>query len=288
MDSLAFANYKGKLESVFAKSQIVSGAAMLGGSVSGGVIAQATDLSVPYVIRALILVITFGVAWRFMKDWGFERAVSLDLKADFKKLFVKSFSFGWQRPAIRWIMLSAPIISGVSFYAFYAMQPYLLELYGNPDAYAIAGLVAAIVAGAQIIGGISTPLIRRWFQRRTTIMVGGALLGAVCLWLIGLTSNFGVAIVLLSMWGLLSAAVQPIRQAYLNQLIPSSQRATVLSFDVLLGSSGGIAIQPALGRVADIGSYAASFLVGAGLQAAAVPFILLARLQHSPADEQPK
>jgi hypothetical protein len=34
----------------------------------------------------------------------------------------------------------APFTGGVTIYAFYAMQPYLLELYGNQRAFAIAGL----------------------------------------------------------------------------------------------------------------------------------------------------
>ena len=36
--------------------------------------------------------------------------------------------------------------------------------YGDPEAYGIAGLVAAIVAGAQIVGGIAAPWIRRRFD----------------------------------------------------------------------------------------------------------------------------
>ncbi len=39
--------------------------------------------------------------------------------------------------------------------AVYAMQPYLLQLYGNTAGYPIAGLAASIVAGAQIVGGRS-------------------------------------------------------------------------------------------------------------------------------------
>src|SRR5512145_693719 len=59
VDALTFAGYQrdgGKLETVFAKGEIVEGAAMLGGSVAGGLIAQATNLGVPYVIRAVVLV----------------------------------------------------------------------------------------------------------------------------------------------------------------------------------------------------------------------------------------
>ena len=44
-------------------------------------------------------------------------------------------------------MVQALFTGGVGIYGFYALQPYLLELYGDPDAYSIAGLSAAIVGG---------------------------------------------------------------------------------------------------------------------------------------------
>ncbi len=76
----------------------------------------------------------------------------------------------------------------------------------------------------------------------------------------------------------------PVRQAYLNGLIRSDQRATVLSFDSLVGSSGGVVIQPILGKVADVYNYSLSYLVGAGFQIIALPFIFLARRQHPKSD----
>ena len=68
-----------------------------------------------------------------------------------------SIEHGWRVPSVKWIMLSSPFAVGVGFYVFYALQPYLLELSGHPEAYGIAGLVAAIVAGADIAGGLRRP-----------------------------------------------------------------------------------------------------------------------------------
>ena len=76
----------------------------------------------------------------------------------------------------------------------------------------------------------------------------------------------------------------PIRQAYLNGLIPSRQRATVLSFDNLMGSAGGVAAQPALGRVADVWGYPSAYVLGAAIQLVAVPFLLLARREKASSD----
>lgn len=285
VDALAAANYQGNLESVLAKGQVVTGVAMLGGSIGGGVIAQTTDLSVPYVLRALLLLVNFVIAFVFMRDLGFEPAKRTRLVNDIKQLWQTSLTYGWRNPAIKWMMLAAPFISGVGIYTFYAMQPYLLALYNDEKAYAIAGLAAAIVAGAQIVGGLSVPYIRRWFTLRTSLLLTGAAVAATSLILIGVINNFWVAIGLLCIWGLVFAATQPIRQSYLNGLIPSKQRATVLSFDALLASSGGVVIQPVLGRVADVGSYGASFVVGAVFQALALPFVYLARRERPSADK---
>lgn len=95
---------------------------------------------------------------------------------------------------------------------------------------------------------------------------------------------FVLAIALLVLWALLFSVTGPVRQAFLNGIIPSAQRATVLSFDSLMGSVGGAAAQPALGRVADASGYAASYLVSAGVSALALPFVLLARRERAASD----
>jgi MFS family permease len=284
VDALAFAGYEGELEPVFAKGQIVGGAAMLTGSVGGGLIAQWTNLGVPYILRSVALALTFVVAFLFMKDWGFTRKPNKHPLREMRQLVRLSTRYGFGNPPVRWVMLSNLFMMGVFVYAGYAMQPFLLDLYGNPEAYGIAGLATAITAGAQIIGGMAAPRIRGLFRHRTSALLAGLLASCALLAGLGLTSNLIVAIVLLTLWGLIFAATLPIRQAYVNGLIPSEQRATVLSFDNLLGSSGGVVAQPALGRVADIWGYPASFITGAAIQLLAAPFFVLARRENAPAD----
>jgi MFS family permease len=284
VDALKYTGFKGNLESVFAKGQIVSGIAMLSGSVAGGLVAQWTDLGVPYILRALALAVTFVVALVYMKDWGFVPHAGKHPLREMRQVLRSSMRYGLGNPPVRWMMLSAPFTFGVGIYAFYAMQPYLLELYGDEQAYSIAGLTAAIIAGAQIVGGMAAPRVRRLFRRRTSALLAGLLIDCALLALLGVTTGFWVAVALLILWGLSGAATEPIRQAYMNGLIPSGQRATVLSFDNLLGSSGGVAIQPALGKVADVWSYSTSYLIGATVQLLAAPFVVLARRERAVAD----
>jgi MFS family permease len=284
VDALTATGYQGRLETVFGHGQIVTGAGMLGGSVAGGFIAEQLSLGVPFVLRAAILVVMFVAAFRLMYDVGFTPEKGGHPLTEMRKIAANSIDYGWRVPAVKWLMVEALFTGGVGIYAFYALQPYLLELYGDPEAYQIAGLAAAIVAGAQILGGVAAPRIRAIFHRRTSSLLIMAGLSVVTLVLIGAIQNFWAVIGLTTIWALLFAATMPIRQTYINGMIPSRQRATILSFDSMMASSGGVWAQPILGRVADTSGYAASYLVSAGITAFALPFLVLSRNQKAPAD----
>ncbi|MFC0680640.1 MFS transporter [Lysobacter korlensis] len=284
VDALRASGYEGELEPVFAKGLMVSGAAMLLGSVAGGVLAQATDLGVPFLVRAGVLLAMFVVAFMVMRDLGFTPDKSQRPLGAVKTLFRTSVKHGLGNPPVRYLMLAAPFTAGVGIYVFYALQPYLLQLWGDEEAYSIAGLAAAIVAGSQIAGGFLAPIVRRMFRKRTTTMLLSAAAGVALLLSLGLTSHFWIALLLLTLWGVVSAIGEPIGQAYINDLIPSKQRATVLSFDSLMGNVGGVAIQPALGRTADLGGYSFSLVVSGAISAVALPFLYLSRRQNATAD----
>jgi MFS family permease len=284
VDGLKAAKFKGTLESVLAKGAIASGVAMLTGTLAGGVVAQFTNLGVPYILRAVMLLLTFIIAFGFMRDEGFTPKRSSSFLNEMRSIFKSSLKYGIGNPAVRWLMLSAPFAGGIGIFAFYAMQPYLLKLYGGSKSYAIAGIAAAIVAGAQIIGGLLVPYAGKIFHRRTTLLLVGSASSAVALALMGIVPIFWVVLVLLVVWSIVFAAAGPIRQSYINGLIPSEQRATVLSSDNLLSSSGGVVFQPTLGKVADVWGYPASYIVSAAIQLLALPFMVLALRVRAPSD----
>lgn len=284
VDGLAAAGYKGALDSVFAKGSIASGIAMLTGTVAGGIVAQFTDLSVPYIMRIAAIGLTFVLAYLFMHDEGFTPKRGSSVLREIRDVAAASVKFGFRDAPIRWIMLSAPFSGGVAIFAFYAMQPFLLELYGNTGGYAIAGAAAAIVAGAQIVGGLLVPYFSRIFERRTSLLIAGMVVSTVALLLISVAGNFWFVLTLLAAWAIVFAAIGPVRQSYMNGIIPSEQRTTVLSTDNLLNSAGGMVSQPALGKIAEMWGYPASYLGSTIFQVIALPFLLLARREKAASD----
>ncbi len=284
VDALHATKFTGHLETVFGRAQVVTGGAMLVGSVAGGFIAQATNLGVPYVVRAAMLGLTIVVAWLLMRDVGFTPVRDATPLKAVRNVVAGAVDGGIRNRPVRWLMLAAPFTIGVGFFAVYAFQPYLLELYGDPSAYGIAGLAAAIAALAQMAGGLLVPQVRRIVRRRTEAVLVGMILSVLALVGIGITGSFVVALGLLVAWSLVAAVVEPMRRSFINGLIPSEQRATVLSFDSLMGSAGGVVIQPALGRTADVAGYGPAYLAAGAIQALAIPFVLMARRENAPSD----
>jgi MFS family permease len=284
VDALTSTGYTGSLEAVFGRGLVVTGIAMFAGSVLGGVIAQATDLGVPFVVRAGVLLVMFVYAFVVMKDLGFTPDHSQGPLKATRTVLTESVEHGLKRRSVRYMILSAPFAGGVGIYAFYALQPYLLELYGDRSAYSIAGLAAAILSLAQIAGGVLAARLRKLFRRRTSAVILASLLSVASLVILGLNSLFWLAVILLMVWGFVFAVAEPVRQAYLNDMIPSKQRATVLSFDSLFGSLGGVFIQPALGRSADVWGYSTSLVIGGLVELIGVPIMFASRRQKDPAD----
>ena len=284
VDGLKAAHYKGELDGVFAKGAIATGVAMLTGTVAGGVVAQFTNLGVPYVMRIVALGLTFLIAAFLMHDEGFTAKRKTSFFEEVRDVGAESIEFGYRNAPIRWMMLSSFFNGGVAIFAFYAMQPYLLELYGESGGYAVAGAAAAIVAGAQIIGGFLVPFAGRLFEKRTSLLIAGLTVSSIALLLIALVGNFWLVLILLAVWAIVFAATGPVRQSYVNGIVPSAQRATVLSADNMLASAGGVVSQPALGKIADVWGYPASYLGCAVLQASALPFLILARRENAKSD----
>jgi MFS family permease len=289
VDALDATGYDGAVETVFGKGQTATGVATLVGTIAGGFLGT-LSLGIPYVARSVLLLAVIWGAYRWMHDLGFEPRKADSVREEVAGIVRDSITHGIKNPPIRMFMLGAPFAMGVGIWVFYAFQPYLLELFGDPGAAYLAGIAAAIFATAQIVGGTIVGKVRRLFRSRTSIIIVEALLGAAALVAVGLAAlleaplGFWVAIVLLAVTALLWAVSGPMQQAYMNEVIPSQQRATVLSFASLMGSAGGVVVQPALGRVADVFSLGTGYVVAGLLYAIRLPFIVAVKRMGLDAD----
>jgi MFS family permease len=285
VDALAATGYPGVLDHVFARGQQVTGCAMLVGTVGGGFLGQ-VDLSIPYVVRSALLVAVFAVAFVVMHDIGFvpRRVSRAQLPAEIVKSARAGVTFGWAQRPIRLLMLASAVEGGFLIWAFYAAQPYLLDLL-NSDAVWVVGLVAAGIALSTIAGNQVVDVVSRRCAKRTTLLLWAAALQTCAAIVLGLTESFWVAVTALLLLTAGIGVTGPVRQAYLHQLIPTNQRATVISFDSMVGGVGGVGGQVGLGALGEARSVGTAFVVGGAATAAALPLIAAVRRIGGPADQ---
>jgi MFS family permease len=185
------------------------------------------------------------------------------------------------------------------WYLFYAAQPYALELLGGQNLVWVAGVITAVfalsgVAGNTLVGTISR---RRSGARPAAVLVWASVGMAACATGVGVTRlvsqdasipAFVVFVVFLVGFGLLSGILGPVRQAYINDYIPSAQRATVLSFDSLFADVGAVAGQVGLGYAAQVVSKAAAYTVGGVIYFVAAPLYRRAGRASSDRETPPR
>lgn len=284
VDGVRELGYDGDMDGIFANGQIVGASAMLVGTIGGGVLGQ-INLALPFVVRSVLLIALFFLAYLGMHDVGFEaRTISIrSVPAEAATIARTGIRDGWGSRPLRMIMIAGAIQNGVFFWTWYAWQPYFLELL-EADAVWVAGVVAAILALAMMAGNALVKFFSRFCGRRTTILgwavlvFGGASIG------VGWASNFVVALSFLAVSAVAMGVQMPVRQAFINNIAPSKQRATVISFDSMIGGLGAATGQAGLGVYSGREGYSVAYVAAGAIALLAAPFVLVARSMRSDAD----
>jgi MFS family permease len=173
---------------------------------------------------------------------------------------------------------------GFLMWAWYAWQPHFLELWGDPHAVWLAGVLSALMSLAMIAGNGLVDLLTRSCGRRTTLM-GWAMAVEVATALgVGLTDNFWIAVLLFLVMIGTAGVVGPVRSTSIHQLVSKEHRASVLSFDSMVSSGGSAVSQTALGFISRAHSIPLGFLVGGAASVVALPLVAILRGLRDPSD----
>ena len=286
VDALAASGFKGELDQVFARGGIVFGAAMLVGTLGGGLLGT-INLSLPYLVRALLLGGVFVVAWRGMHDMGYEPRTMIlsELPGEMKKIASASMRHGWQVQGIKLLMLASMVQAFFFAWGYHSWQPYFLGLLQREDAIWIAGIIAALIAISLMIGNAMVGWLGGQFRLRTSLLIGGTLLIALAAVAVGLANNFYLAVGLYLLTGVAFGIIGPTRMACMHKMIPSEQRATIISFDSLVGNVGSVGGQVGLGYLARQQSLGVGYITGGLVTLLSLPILLVFRALRMPEDQ---
>jgi MFS family permease len=284
VDALKSTGYRQELDRVFARAGMVSSIAMIVGTVGGGILGQ-VDLAFPYLARAALIVMALVVGFRTMRDIGFEpRTLQLrGIVREMRKVGRAGITYGWRAPAVRLLVLESLVMWGFFSWAWYAWQPYFLQLYGR-NAIWLSGVIAALFSLAGIAGNTLVGRLARPGRRRTTILLGAAAATSATMVLTGAVRHFWITVPIFLLGAVAGGVLAPVRQTYLHNSIPTSERATLVSFDALVGSLGSVGGQTGLGFLSQERSVPAGFVVGGLATLLAIPIFRKLRALNEPAD----
>ena len=284
VDALKASGYTGPLESVFAKGQVMFGAAMLVGTVGGGLLGQ-IHLFIPYLARAAIVVPLFALAWFRMTELGYTpRALELRrVPAEMRRVFVEGMRYGLSHRVVRPVMLASLVNMSFMIFGFYSWQRYFLDLLGRELVW-VAGLIAALLALSTIAGNMLVAPLSRVVPTRTgLLMLSVAIQTATVVWcgVLGRgapgPNAFYAVVGLYLVYGVALGFSMPVKQGYLNAHIPSAQRATIISLDSLFANLGGVAGQSGWGYLARARSIAEAWVYAGAAMVIGVPLYWMAR-----------
>jgi len=277
VDALKATGYAEPLDPVFARGQMLFGAAMLVGTIGGGLLGQ-IHLYIPYLVRAAIVVPLFLLAWFRMPELGYTpRTLELGrVPAEMRRVFVEGTRYGLEHPVVRPVMLASLVSMGFMIFGFYSWQRYFLDLLGKNLVW-VDGVISSLVGLSLIAGNALVAPVSRVVRTRTGMLMLSVAVQAASVVLCGLLTDFYVVVALYLVYGAAVGLALPVKQAYLNAHIPTAQRATIISLDSMFASAGGVLGQSGWGWLARVRSIGEAWAYAGATLLLGLPLYWVAR-----------
>jgi len=194
----------------------------------------------------------------------------------------EAISIAARRPAVRALLLLSTAFTVVPLVVYYfLLQPYAVVV-GFP--IAALGLVVVLIQGTTVMASWLAHRIGRRFGLRKIVTVSAVfLVGATAI--LGATPSVP-SIGLMLVVALVPSLVGPLLTTRINDVIPTGQRATILSLGALIGELGTAGLVPLLLGLADVVSPPAAIGLSA-LLFGLVAFPLLVVWRASDRQPQP-
>ncbi len=271
VDSLRHVGVRGALHALFRKERYVGEVGIIAGSLFGGYIAR-YDLALPRLFEGVVFLLLGAIAAYIMREDYFVRGgARVDLSV-FRTVIKDSIHYGIKRKSVLYVVAFGSLI--VMCFQSLNMQwqirfsrDFLFDT--RTLGWMFVGISLFVMAGS-------------FLSRKFMVLVGNekrALILSQVITVIGiLGASFacGPLVVLPAflLHELGRGMITPLKRAYMNKRIPSKQRATILSFDSMIGKVGAFIGLLVGGGVAQRYSISAAWGVSAAVLAIIIPIFL--------------
>ena len=268
-DSLKALGREHEYQKLYGRSWAIYSFGGLAGLLLGAPFAAVTNLQVPIIVSGALMLAAWLISLTFTEPPRYHDAGHLSYYGGAKE----AVRIVRAAPSLHWFMVLAAVMLATNVCVNIFAQPFL-DSHGVPiAAFGWFRLPGSLLA---IFGAVSLHRITgRLGTNRTFVLLG----------VLGALPPIGLAL-FDSLWAwvfyplnsLCYALVQPLVSDYLNQRIPSAQRATILSIHQLLYSLALVPLEPLAGMAADTWGLPAAYAIATlALVVPAGPLLLLWR-----------
>lgn len=273
-------NWVGRTDYIFSQGQVFSKSALIVGGIVGAYLGS-LNLAYPWFLVFLTGAFMALVTAMYMKDDAPVRK-SFGLRAGVKQMATitrDSFRYGFGHPVVLWLVMS-------SFVAFLAFQP--LNMFWAPRFTAmaggqvdVAGWLWAAMSVMMVAGSLTAKQLVRKQVKYWKILLASVGFMAVPILLSSVMPVFWLAAGFFVIHEIGRGIDRPVRLAYLNKFLSADKRATLLSFDSMVGKIAAAIGLVIFGWLAQETSFALSWTIAGLLLLLLVPLYLKVRRQET-------
>lgn len=237
VDRVRYQGYNDSLNDVFGKEQYLSQIGVIVGAICGAFLAD-KNMALPWIVAGFVMFVSGILSLIFMKEENFVRQ-KFSIKNGFeamKNTISASMTYGMKHKVVRFILILAIFQFFCVQAANMQWQPFFSQFLSNKTGL---GFVFAVIAIAMGLGSaLATRFLKIVKNEQRALLVSQIIIGIG----IATTTLFKFFSVALGIFVLHEAArglFRPIKDVYLNDNIPSKERATLISFESLFQHIGG-------------------------------------------------
>lgn len=236
VDSSRKRGFTGNVDLVFSQSNIYSKFAAVFGGLIGAYLAF-YEIGLPFYIGASLSLVAFVIlAFLMEPDKGNGMINIKEGVASIKKIASDSIRYAGTHKVIFWLLIGSVVLN-------FVFQP--LNMYWGPRFNAMAGdqvwvlgWLWAVMSLAMIGGSFWVKYLIKKGKDYTYLMVANALIVSIPIIISAMTHNFTLAISSFMIYEISRGIEGPVGTAYVNKYAEPSKRATILSFESMVGSLG--------------------------------------------------
>ncbi len=206
-----------------------------------------------YGVSIVFALVAVAYSFRFQEP-EVERLVSKSVLESMRNQITEAFANMKDKPRITYLYFSVNTLITFVTTQFFYLQNFFKDQ-GMTEAR--IGIILAVASLAGGFAGMYAWKIEKRFGASALLRILPVLV-SLGLWMIALTPFESVAFIYLSA---LEGILYIVTRDYINRLIPSAQRATLLSVDSMIFSLNMIVLFPVVGKIGDMATLKTAFLV---------------------------